>query len=74
MADFRGGFQVFNHKRHNVASARELLSKVDLMVEKNGAGYYTSEMFQEAFCGDTERNEDNPERKRRGDTETDDGL
>ncbi|XP_037339561.2 GTPase IMAP family member 8-like [Pungitius pungitius] len=48
IANCGGRFQVFNNKHHNVAPTRELLSKVDPMVEKNGGGYYTSEMFQEA--------------------------
>ncbi|XP_034396908.1 GTPase IMAP family member 8-like [Cyclopterus lumpus] len=46
--DCGGRYQVFNNKHHNVDSVRELLSKVDSMVKKNGGDCYTSKMFQEA--------------------------
>ncbi|XP_056275763.1 GTPase IMAP family member 8-like [Pseudoliparis swirei] len=46
--DCGGRYQVFNNKQHNIDSVRELLSKIDSMVKKNGGDCYTSNMFQEA--------------------------
>ncbi|XP_067376784.1 GTPase IMAP family member 8-like [Channa argus] len=44
-----GRYQVFNNnERMNRSQVSQLLNKVDSMVEKNGGGCYTSEMFQEA--------------------------
>ncbi|XP_068452393.1 GTPase IMAP family member 8-like [Clinocottus analis] len=46
--DCGGRYQVFNNKQYSSDSVRELLSKVDSMVKKNGGGCYTSKMFREA--------------------------
>ncbi|GLD68409.1 GTPase IMAP family member 8-like protein [Lates japonicus] len=37
-----------NNNQRNRAQVSQLLNKVDSMVNRNGGGYYTSEMFQEA--------------------------
>lgn len=41
-------YQVFNNKDQNSAQVTELLSKVELMIKKNGNKCYSSEIFQEA--------------------------
>ncbi|XP_061079202.1 GTPase IMAP family member 9-like [Conger conger] len=42
-------FHVFNNKeKSNFTQVSELLDKIDMMVQKNGGGCYTNEMFQEA--------------------------
>ncbi|XP_030274266.1 uncharacterized protein LOC115582431 [Sparus aurata] len=43
-----GRYQVFNNKGQSRAQVRQLLSKVELIVKKNGDNCYTSDMFQEA--------------------------
>ncbi|KAK9522012.1 hypothetical protein VZT92_018508 [Zoarces viviparus] len=48
LEDCGGRYQVLNNKHPSSASVRELLRKVDSMVETNGGGCYTSDMFQEA--------------------------
>ncbi|XP_061079198.1 GTPase IMAP family member 4-like [Conger conger] len=42
-------FHVFNNRdKSNFPQVSELLDKIDMMVQKNGGGCYTNEMFQEA--------------------------
>ncbi|XP_020792701.2 trichohyalin-like [Boleophthalmus pectinirostris] len=42
-------YHVFNNKdKENRKQVHDLLHKIDTMVDENGGGYYTSEIFQEA--------------------------
>ncbi|XP_064176061.1 uncharacterized protein LOC135246614 [Anguilla rostrata] len=42
-------FHVFNNEdKSNCTQVSQLLHMIDMMVNKNGGGYYTNEMFQEA--------------------------
>ncbi|XP_035254326.1 GTPase IMAP family member 4-like [Anguilla anguilla] len=61
-----GGYHVFNNRdaRDGGAQVSELMRKVDEMVERNGGGHYTNDMYQEV-----ERRVREEERRRREEEE-----
>uniref|UniRef100_A0A8C1NBA4 AIG1-type G domain-containing protein n=1 Tax=Cyprinus carpio TaxID=7962 RepID=A0A8C1NBA4_CYPCA len=43
-----GRFHVFNNENQNSEQVNDLLQKIDSMIEQNGGGYYSNQMFEDA--------------------------
>ncbi|XP_057204272.1 GTPase IMAP family member 8-like [Triplophysa rosa] len=43
-----GGYHVFNNNDENIEQVKDLLQKIDTMIEQNGGGHYSNEMFEDA--------------------------
>ncbi|XP_036400635.1 GTPase IMAP family member 4-like [Megalops cyprinoides] len=60
-------YRVFNNKENNITQVRELLGKVQQMVNRNGGQHYTNEMYRETqreMREEEERKRQEEERKR----------
>ncbi|ROL42758.1 GTPase IMAP family member 8 [Anabarilius grahami] len=67
-----GRFHVFNNKdQNNREQVKNLLQKIDTMIEQNGGGHYSNEMLEDA---EKFRQEEEEQRKQKVEKERQDGI